>query len=104
MLFFVSEPIPDPLGRGASFVVGVITVRCASMAEAISLSHRLRAALQALASRGGRPRRKPGFSLLSGEIGEWVDELVDQGLALDERSSPSPSHREHDDFELPKCG
>ena len=60
MLFLVSEPVPDPTGEGASFVVGVVTVHCASLAEAVSLSQRLRAALQALASRGGRPRRSPG--------------------------------------------
>lgn len=104
MLFYVSEPTPDPSGQGASFAVGVVTVRCSSMGEAVALSQRLRATLQALARRGGRPRRGPEFSLLSVEIGAWIDELGDQSLALDEHSSPLPPHphRDRDDFELPK--
>ena len=108
MFFFVSEPVPDPSGSGALFLVGAATIRCTSMAEAVSLSQRLRAALRALARRGGRPRPRPGgFSLLSSAIAAWIDELVDQGLALHERSSSlPPPHRDHDhdDFELPKCG
>lgn len=100
MLFLVSEPVADPIGAGASFVVGAATIRCASMSEAVSLSQRLRAALLALARRGGRPRRRPESSLLSIAIGEWIDELVAQSLALDGHSTPS--HRHRDDFELPK--
>ncbi len=99
MFFFVSEPVADPMG-GATFVVGVITVRCASMTEAISLSHRLRAALQALASRGGRPRLRPESVLPSIAIGEWIEELVAHGLALDELSSQSSVHCRT--FEVPK--
>lgn len=100
MWFFVSEPVQDLTGQGASFVVGAATIRCTSMREAVSLSQRLRAALQSLVRRGGRPRRRPGFSLTSIAIGEWVDELVAQSRALDEHSSQS--HRHRDDFELPK--
>lgn len=104
MLLFVSEPVRDLAGEGASFVVGAATIRCTSMAEAVSLSQRCRAALQALARRGGRPRPRPGLSLLSAEIGAWIDELVDQSLALNEHSSPLPPRRDRDDFELPKSG
>lgn len=104
MWFVVSEPVQDPAGQGASFTVGASTIRCTSMAEAVSLSQRLRAALQALARRGGRSRPRPGFSLLSVEIAEWIGELVDQSLALDRHNSPLPPHRDRDDFELPKCG
>lgn len=77
MLFFVSEPVPDSVGNGASFAVGVVTVRCASMSEAVSISQRLRAALQALARRGVRPRLKKG----SESITDWMDELVAQSLS-----------------------
>lgn len=88
---------------GASFADGATTVRCTSMAEAVALSQHLRAALQALGRRGGRPRPRPEFSLLSAEIGAWIDELVDQSLALGGHSSPLPRHRERDDFELSQC-
>ena len=101
MFLFVSEPVHDPAGMGASFVVGATTVRCTSMAEAVALSQRLRAALQALGRRGGRPRPRPKFSLLSAQIGAWIDELVDQSRALDGHSSPLPQDRKRDNFELP---
>lgn len=101
---FVSEPVQDPKGQGASFAVGASTIRCTSMAEAVSLSQRLRGALQALARHGGRPRPRPGFSLIAAEIADWIDELVDQGLALDQHRSPFQPHWDRDDFELPRRG
>ena len=102
MFLFVSEPVRDPAGNSASFVVGATTVRCTSMLEAVALSQRLRVALQALARGRVRPRPRPGLSLLSTEIAAWIDELVDQGLALHEHSSSLPRQRDRDDFELPK--
>lgn len=108
MFVFVSEPVQDLAGQGASFAIGVTVVRCASMSEALSLSQRLRAALQAVAQRGRRRRAKPGFSLLTGdiELEQWIDELIEQGLALEEHRTPSPllplPHRDRDDFEVPK--
>ena len=93
-LVFVSEPALDHDGIGASFCVGITTIRCKSMAEAVSLSTRLRAALQDRARRGGRARRarpRPELSLLSSAIAEWIDELVEQGFSLDCRRSTLPS-------------
>ena len=91
MFLFVSEPMPDPDGLGASFCVGLTTIRCRSMAEAVSLSMRIRAALQARGGRGGRPRPRPEFSLLSSAIADWINELVEQGFSLDCQRSTLPS-------------
>ena len=104
-LVFVSEPALDHDGIGASFCVGITTIRCKSMAEAVSLSTRLRAALQDRArrgGRGGRARPRPELSLLAPAIAAWMDELVEQGLSLDCRrpSSLPPLPRiEADDIE-----
>ena len=76
MFFFVSEPVLDLGGSGtASFAVGVATIRCASMPEAIGLSRRLRAVLHALLRRGGRPRARPRGLTSAEALDRWIDDL-----------------------------
>jgi hypothetical protein len=104
MFVFVSEPTPDLDGDGASFAVGVIVVRCASMSNAISLSQRLRALLQSLARRSrSRGVRHGPRSGLSNEVEAWIDEIIQQGLALEAQlpatSAPSLPHRNCDELD-----
>ena len=103
MLFFVSEPSLDLGGAGsASFAIGTATIRCASMSEARELSQRLRAALQALARRGVRPRRAPE-GLAAGDWADWIDDLeLDSGLATDSGSLSKFVPAARDSFEAPK--
>lgn len=101
MFFFVSEPVSDPIGLGASFCVNLTTIHCASMSEAVAMSQRMRSALQALAGRGVRPRGGPGTGALPmSKVLAWIDELVLQGLAPD-LPRPLPP-RSRDEFEIPQ--
>jgi hypothetical protein len=97
---FVGEPVPDPEGGGASFVLGLMVVRCASMTQALALSQRLRAALS-LARRAGRPQPKTG---ITGEIEEWIDELMQQSFSHDKRGSTLPRQHDCEPPEHPKHG
>lgn len=104
MFFFVSEPVPDLTGEGASFAVGVITIHCSSMSEATSLAHRLRAALQARARLGVLRERKLGFTPILDEVSKWIDELIRQkmtGQCPASGTSSSPP-RSRTDLERPE--
>jgi hypothetical protein len=107
VLYFVSEPSLDLGGSGsASFAVGIATIRCASLPEAIELSRRLRAVLMTLARRGVRPRRKPGGLAAVADWATWIDDL-EHGVSLpaDARSPSSfasAASVARDDFEAPK--
>jgi hypothetical protein len=92
---FVSISFDEADGT-ASFVVGVAVVRCSSMDEAVALSQRVRAALQALARRGRRPRRMPDDQAVA--IADWLDEIELDSLWMlaPAPDTPTPTHA---DFE-----